>query len=711
MTAIIRTKAVLLLALSVMSAHAGLKPLSESEMSGVAGRDGLTLNLRSPGMDAAALKWVTDSGTAPAGSCSGGISDRHGCTWLEDISITGVSGPMDLSIEMDVGAAAGTPALRLAAEWNRIRTTLGSFSYAADAHDPRSLGRSFGQFALESGGSWSVSNTGGIFDAGGTNAFFDLDTTGELIYRQGAAGSPELSLGNLDLALRFSNGAAGGHLPGTGTFGVDAEGVFLSAPYAWTDVGFDLLYKESPGDFDTTGRGPMLFMGWQGGLRNMLVRVNSGGLGYNTVSQGGVVWQDHDGALSGQRSEGLNLLAEWDFDTDFAWTIGESGGDRNHVRLHDWRRLGNASGPMLSMPVMLDLVQNASGAAGLCFGGGFGSGVPVQSSCTGAGGTWLPTGVPSGSAALAAFVRDGRLHAYNQKVDYVNADGSNTYDWTLVFTLGKLDADIFFYPEGLSSTGAASDTGLRTDITLLAQSPGFWAAANSTDAAVRANAGAGWETNTHFLVGDTNVGGTGQQFAVGLVNADLHWQVRDLYLRVTAGDSRWPELPGGFWMQTDNQAQYRFRGILGGANLADMTEVTSLGLLDVNLLTDQFIFSLSPGTPDAGTGTAPIAFNGLLDLAGASASFAEVSSPQSEFRIENVTGRIAWKNGEVGLRNVGGEAELYIANELLFGRSASFGGTAGEPLVGEVNFGAENFGRIALPEGRWRSDISIRIPQ
>ena len=704
---------------AVSVAHAGLQPLSDEELGGVSGQDGLVIDFTSDaGFSADQILWETDRGGAEPQSCAGGLLDQHACTRFAGISLVGLGEALNARLTLDVGGdGSGSAALALASEWNRSRLRIDDFNYSTGVYDASAAGHSFGSLALDTQGRLDLVNIGGPFFMPPTvaegRARFNLDTSGDLFYRQGGAGSPELSLADMEFAVRYSTGAAAGHGEGDGVVALDEYGLLLAAPYVDMTLGFDVAFNASPSDFDVSGRESMLMTQWQGGLTNASLRIGGGGLGYGTYESGGVTWHDHRGLGGGARSDGLNILAEFDFDSDLAWVIGEAGGDRNRARLSDYRRLGNAPGPMLSMPVILDVVQNGVGATGLCAGGGFASGIPVQTSCESAGGVWLPTGVAAGEAALAALIRDGRLHAYNQKVEYINQDGTNEYDWTLVFTFGKLDADIFFYPRGRADGLAAVDTntGLRTDITFLAQSPGFWDAANSSDPAVRASAGDGWETNTHFLVGDTNVAGTGAQFAAGIVNADLLWQVRDMYLRINDGDSAYPELPAGFWMQTDNQATYRFRGILGGANLEDMSEVTSLGLVDINLNTDRFIFVLSPGEEDEDTGSAPVGFDGLLDLDAASLSVAEVSSPQSAFQISNISGRIGWQDGRIGLRNQDGQAQLSISNRLLFGESATFGGaTGGAPVIGDVSFGAENFGRMVLPAGQWRSDITMKIP-
>jgi hypothetical protein len=195
------------------------------------------------------------------------------------------------------------------------------------------------------------------------------------------------------------------------------------------------------------------------------------------------------------------------------------------------------------------------------------------------------------------------------------------------------------------------------------------------------------------------------------------YRARDLFLRVTSGDSGYPDLPGGLWLQTDSLAQYRFRGIFGGGDLADLSyaAITRVSLIDVNLQTNRFIFVLNPLPVDGVTGAAPIGFNGLLDFDGGSyITVGEVSSPQSQFFVRDVSGRIGWRNGSLsivsGQNTVDGLPQLAIRNDLDIGQSAHFGGPAGQPLVGTVGFGTENFGRIAIPAGTWNSEVIMKIP-
>jgi hypothetical protein len=704
-----------------------LEALDEATLSAVHAQDGISLEItNNNAISASSVTWFTDNAGSLAANCTGGDITRQACVQMTP-ALAGVNGaPLRATVALDAGSAGGLPHLRLGLDWDPALLRLSGLKPLTPTVDYSA--RSLGTLGLYSAGHLYLTNRNGWLNSGGNFATLDFATSGDLIYRQGAAGQPELSFGNLQFSNRFTTGAASSHATGPGRIGIDNQGLIVSAPYARSDLTFDLMFKAAPTDLDRSGRSPMIRLGWTGGLVNPEVRVRAGGIGFGTYAAGGQTLYDISGSNGGgARSEGLNVVANWDFDADFAWTIGQAGGNGTSARLTGWRRLGPTSAtPMLSMPITLDVLQNGVGPAGLCFGGGFASGSPVAASCTAAGGTWVAGGVPAGQAAFAALIRDGHLHAYNQQIevrDPTSATPTSVYDWSLLYTLGKLDADVLLYPEGRAPgvTPTGTGTGLKADITLTAQSPGHWAKANSASAAVRTTAGAGWATNTHFMVADTRVGGvTGQQYGVGLVNADLLWATRNLYFRVVGTDSGYPLMPGGLWLQTDTSALYQFRGVLGGGNLLDLSAPTGVALLDLRLSTNRFIFALSPVAPVAGD--APIGFAGLLDLDGSAyLSLGEVSSPSSTFRLYDLQGRIGWRNGTVNLvsgqNSADGLPRLSISNDLLFGSSANFSdpGAAsptggGAPLIGRVGFGSENFGRFVLPAGTWHSEVSLKIP-
>lgn len=689
--------------LQVSGSVLALETLDEQALSSVTAQDGLTVELSStPGITTTAVNWITDRGVT-----------NQEATTITAPRLSGDGAPLHVTATLDVdgGNGAGTlPGLALMVDWDPLLFTNSKLTIKTPTKDYSS--NSIGNLGMYSQGHLYYINHGGLFNTTAGTATVDFATTGDVIYRQGAVGQPELSFGNLAFSNRFANGSVG----------IDSQGLVFTAPRASTRLEFDVMYKSAPTTaFERPGRQDIIHFGWAGDLINPVMRISGGGYQYGAV-----------------RSEGLNLLAQWDFDKSFGWIIGQAGGNKTLARLYDWQRMATvpSTTPMLSMPVTLDVLQNGVGPAGLCLGGGFASGTPTQASCTaaipvGIGDAWIPSSVPAGQAAMAVMIRDGHLHAYSQKIKIGSRafveDPSDTgaYNWSLLYTFGKLDADFFLYPEG---RGAAT-TGLKTDITLISQSPGYWDKAHSTVAATRASAGNGWATNTHFMLADTAVGGDpAKKIGIGLINADLNWQVRDLFFRIVASngtggstDATYPQIPGGMWMHTDTKAIYNFRGLFGGGNLLDLSPsgVSGIALMNIRLNTTRFLFALHPEANPVDANNAHVGFTGLLDLVGDSVvgagdgtelSLTEVSSPTTSYKFHDISGRIGWKNGTVGLVTTAGKPSLVIKNELLLGSSANFGTGGGAPLVARVAYGNENFGRIALPAGSWSSEVSIKIP-
>ncbi|MGB1221255.1 MAG: DUF6160 family protein, partial [Alcanivoracaceae bacterium] len=441
-----------------VGAHA-LEVLSESEMSAVAGQDGLSLGVESAaGIDADRITYQTDRGVAAPFSCTGGTANQHACVDFKGISANGDGGPLQMSATVDAGYDGTAPALAVTADWEPMQLTTDTISLRGAAEDASA--RSFGSLSLFSSGTIELTNRNGLLNSAADAATFafaigdpdDTNDRADLIYRQGGAGSPELSFGNMFMGLRFTNGAAGGQISDHGTFGAGSNGLVLAADAVDFDLAFDVLFNDSPTSFDRSGRSPMILLGWRGGLQNYSFSVGAGGYGYGTYASGSDTFHDVDGAVNGTRSQGIQVNADWDFDTDFQFLVGEAGGNRTQVRMGAWQRMAGSTGPMLSMPVIIDVLQNGTTPGGLCFGGGFASGSPTAGTCAAAGGSWEAAPVDSNRLAVAALIRDGHLHAYNTEILVIDPANTttpaSTYNWSLLYTFGKLDADILLYPDG-----------------------------------------------------------------------------------------------------------------------------------------------------------------------------------------------------------------------------------------------------------------------
>lgn len=685
-----------------------LTPMDDSSLSAVSGRDGLTVNLGSAdGIKADQITWLTDEGA----------TDREARTHFRDLSWTGQNGnPMRATFNMDVGSDGTNPMAALEYAWDPGFYEIGAFTLETPTNTAF-VDQSLGQLGWYSEGSIKLVNQG-LFRSDGSFAQLDFNMTGDLILRQGDPGTAELSFGNLVFANRFTNGASGGHMPANGTVGVTTDGLLIKADHTYTDFRFDLMYKQNPDNFDRDGRAPLIHAGWTGGLSNALMEILPGGVSYDLV---GDSWD-----YTTNRSEGLLFRAQWDYDTDFGLVLGHADGDRTQLTLSDWTKLGGTPGPMLSMDVILDILQNNTGPFGLCFGSSLTGGQPNQTLCESNGGEFLNTSVAANDSAFAFLVRNGHLHAYSSKMNVLNPSSgwSQDYDFGLILTMGKLDADVLIYPRGAYSGNEFTGTeGLKMDINLLAQSPGYWDKANSKDPAIRATAGNNWATNSHLMFANTASG-----VGVGILNNDVLWQTRDMFIRIGDTDTNFPDMPKGLMLSSDTFARYYLRGLFGAGELDNLgSNTANVALWQFNLAANKYRFVLYPSTksymvPDGAGGTvseslSTIGFAGFFNLDGSSyLSLAELSMPQASFNLYNVEGSLGWKDGNVvmksGDQNVDGAPTITIENQLLIGESVDFGNAAnaGTPLIGNVGFGDQNYGRIAMPGGVWHSEIEAKVP-
>lgn len=687
-----------------------MEPLDDSEMSDVAGRDGLSVSLNSGGTVTADGMVLSNDGAASA--------------VLEDLALQGLAGPLDIEVEVDAGSVGGQEAVRIQGSWTELMAYVNSWSLGAplsspaDLNDPgwqSSKSASLGSVGIQTSGSFEISGPG-LLDASSTDGFLDISSQGGLYYRQGAKGRPELSFQNFSLGASFTDGAGN---PGTGTVGIDSEGLLIAADHMDIDLFFDLYYAANPdpdgtgnGYFDPDAASPAILFGWEGGVENASLRLGSGGIGTGNYVSGPYSYIDYDGTQTGSRTEGIHFTSSWDYSDAFAWRLGQASEDVEvEVRFTDWQRLGGAGSTEshdFHLPLILDTVTSTQNPGGICFGGNMpASGSLSAASCGTVGGTMESIAIPAGSTAFSATMRDGGLHAYNTTVEVIEDATTDSFNWSLLYTFGKLDANIHLYPEQ-----RGGNPSLKSDVVLAIQSPGYWEAAQVNfdpgNPDIDPNAASRWASNTHFMIADTatNLDGgptNDDQFGIGMLNADLLWKVEDLFLRVV-GDGEIAGMPGGLALESQSGAQYRFRGLFGGGDLTDLSDPVRIALLDVNLDTDRFIFVLGPA-PD--TTEEYLAFDGLLDFSGnAYLSLAEPSTPSASFRLGSVGGRVRWQDGRVQLessQSTGDVPRLTIANDILFGSTAG-----GDPLIGTVSFGGENLGRIAIPSGHFYSSISLK---
>ncbi len=700
------------LLLCALPLHAyALQSLTDAEMSQTVGRDGISVSLETNGpIEASRLEWEMDANE----------TDRTASLILDALSLDW-AGTADFTV--DVGSdGSDTPYMLVTGSWSDLKARIGKVSHSGQPS------HSIGALAIDTTGSFSFMNEGGIFNTASSNAALNYTSEGDVFWRQrDVGGAPELGL--LDFAIGID-------VP-SGTIGVDPGGVVVSAPEADFDLTFDLSFAPSTTDpYDKSSHDRLVNTGWRGNIRNLDFRLSGGGAWTATDPSGDLF------DLS-TRSQGLNTEIKLDFGEEFVWVVGQPYQARARAEFSGWQRLGTENGftggQRLSLagvdaadydfklPLTFDALRGGSEAqwpGGICFGGSSSAGALTGQGCAASDGEYVY--LEPNDNTLAMMIRDGGLHAYNTKVeiwerpwlsgswgDYARTD---EFNWSLLYTFGQFDGNIFMKPEPVGS-----DIGFRADVVLGFQSPGYWHAAQNNFADVTAgdpssDPRARWATNTHFMIADTDAGNAG--FGIGLLNADVLWRVEDLAVRLVSsstaatydlGGVLQHSLSPGVWLESDRKgqgiaAQYNFRGMFGGGDLQDLENPVQGLLLDVNLETDRFVFVLG-----ANGGDNAVPFEGLFDFNGnAYLSIAEPSVPSAAWRLYNVEGALLWKDGEIRLSSsteTGDRPELRISNHILLGDTA----IAGSVLRGDISLGEnDRFGSIVIPSSTVYSSIAIR---
>jgi hypothetical protein len=701
----------LLLAAITMPAFA-LESLSENDMSGIAGQDGLSVTVNSPGMSASALRLDSDVGVAA----------QQGALVATPVSLmpTGGASGLNFTSVLDAGQIAGAPAISIQSHLDRARLDIGGLQVGTDT------ARSFGEWVLVSPLDFSLQNSNGIF-SGSTNAKLYLALTGaDLFYRQAWYYHANLAMHNLNFVWS---------LP-AGTLKIDSAGMHVLGDVDFL-VNFDWMYKFNPDQDMTTVTAndkPMLHLGWNGRLWGAEYRMGSGG-----------VWTD---ASQTTRSEGINLGLHWNYKqdpatnamaaNDFSWQVGRASGNHAALTFGDWRNLESATGPVAGRygfdfpDITIDAVPaNIPGLNNLCWGGNLNN-----SSCTtiaGAQSLGFTVGQigydnadvnRSSASALLYTIRNGNLLAYSNQVT-VSADAlsSDTYHWGLIYTLANVNANIALYPGGSESDtgGGSRNFGIMGDVLFMTQSFGATGAQ-----------GFNWANGSNFMIADTL---PGVNMGIGLMGSSYLLGADDLrlWVRNTWGGTAFPNnYDGGIDLMSPH-ARLELKGMFGGAKLPGGSSIVKVTQMDLNLegLVD---FRLSP-PPD---GSSFLAYSGALrltsamtDVAGSSTlasgngsyfSLAEPGQPGVDFRFANMSGDIAFTEGSLDMQSKAetsdGKSHLALANKVLIGYTAAsrindaMTGLASPPsgnqvLYSDVKFGSNTLGKMVIPSATLTSSIIL----
>lgn len=714
----------LLLALGLCSSAlaSALETIDDGALADVSGQSGIDLYIRSNaiGNSATSVLLNIDDGSAnEAGLLQSGLQ-------LTSIGNQGAATttPFVAHTTLDVATVGGLPAIALQTDWTRMRSSH-ALNVVDAAGTPASNG--FGTMAMDSAGSFRLTGVNGLFNGGSSNAARQLHLTigtpqvgqatpgsyGQVYYRQGGVGSPELVLDKIYLDLGLTPGTGGSFgfcdpaaAGGCGSFGTGRNGFYLNAPHLDFNTSWAVNYRGSPtGSFTTANgdSGGLAYWGWTGGFDNAELLVSAGGIWAPTPG--------YDPLQPASRSQGLNLAFHGDYDSNFVWLVGQAGG-RSLLRFGNWTKLTGAPYALNVPNLTLDVINANQGPGGLCWGAsayGTAAGPCSTATFTRSSGK-VVTGqflnLPPTATNLALAVRQFSLQAYSSNVqvlddmngnglftDTVNVNGKNiaeteTYPWGLIYTFGTLDGNVYLYPGNAAGTG----NGMAADIMLMSQS-----FANGSNKLLG---------NTNFMIADTTTG-----MGIGLFQSNLLFAARKMYTNL---------LPTGIQMTT-NDARLAIQGRFGGGSVPNLTQVNVISDWDINLefsrLESLLYAASSNGYPYLGFETRMTLVNSSSSIASTDAdgsyfALAEPSRPDVEFRVANLTGDLETKNGRLFLISAADNVNapdqvrrLQIAQDIYIGSSVSGGGA---PLIGEVKFSGASLGRIAIPSGQWYSSMTLK---
>ncbi|MZR63071.1 hypothetical protein [Alcanivorax sp. DP30] len=699
--------------LMLFSQAYALEAMSESEMSSVQGRDGVTVNFNGAGVTADQFSIQVDTPTA--GQAEG--------LYLNTLNLT-QTGTADnwLTTKVDVGSdVSGDAYLSIDSRLDISRFSFNSMTLSDSS-------RSFGEWALVGGMDFRMVNRGLFFDDT-TNKpaslYFAL-TDAKWFYRQNWYYHANLTFDNLDFVWDMPEGS----------IGITNEGLRIFGDVNYL-LNFDLLYKFHP-DQDmatvTANDKRMLNFGWEGTLYDTELVVRGGGI-WDGTEVGGA----YD---TSARTQGLNFGVGWNYKknqgdtvkpTDLRWQIGQGGGEQVLLEFGDWINLHNGATRVplgFDFPnITFDVVTAGNGPGGLCWGEGThgsGCGAKMLGFDVGTIRGYSAAVNRTGSGALMAAIRDGNLLAYSNQVTVSsNTMAPETYNWGLIYTLANIDANIAMYPGGsLSHVASNSENqGFMIDLLLMTQTldgSGYQ--------------GENWAKGTHFMIADTD---PAVNMGIGLLNANFLLAADDLrvWLKNTPADSYASAYAGGIDLLSP-RARMQLSAEFAGVALPDGSDKVHVADVDLNL-EGGINFRLSPPPP----GENYLAYSAAMRLyplsdtvdsvlasgGGSYWSISEPGRPGVELRLANIVGDLAIVDSKIELyeRNHGGNGEspeLEISNKIVFGGSAAarlgdgISGLTpaptdlGQVVSSDVYFGSDRLGQLVIPNGSIRTTIGL-LPQ
>lgn len=739
--------------ISLVSLANALEPLDDSALSAIEARDGLVIEIASSpdnGLSYDSLRWVADEGEVNeanlqlATSASAGGERRPGFYNVDEQGQV-QAGAVHFTNTLDVGADAqtGTPYLSYQLDiagqpdadgGSRARLMLGELSHGGS--------QAYGSWALDGQGTLQIAGEGGLFNSQGMNTrLFGELRNGRMYYRQVEGGRPDTAY------LILDNMQARWDMP-RGTLGITPDGLRMATDGVIDVVlDVDLFHKTGGPDFTAGGLGMMHF-GWLGGL-----------------SDPEILWRAKGAA--GAATPGLiNLSTRWNYvpagstaGNEFRWLLGETsysqtpadGHRRVRFEISDWATWGGHDYGHDFPVIALDMIngdRTAADAYALRWGG---QDVNLEPGRLGAS---------TGEEGLALLIRDGNLQAYSRRINLIEeawnaqsgryelvtlkaahpaysdrtADGvTRSLDWGLIYTFANVNANLMLYPGGNPDN---PNKGLRGDVLVMSE---------SFDPDASGQQGFNWDHGSHLMIADTNMDGsingagkTRNALGMGLMSTSFLVMADDLNLYVKPVDGSDYRSGGidlfsprvrvavhttfGGGILPDANGSYgngpRFvRGAVIQANLEGAAHARFSPLNDQrNALGYHWgarLMAVQNGG-NTGYGGGPM---------GSFISFAEPSRPDVAITLGQVTGDLAFANGEIDIvghdQDAGGRPKLVFSHDLLIGNTAKPAldavpgmpsrpnGQGSELAINRITLGGGDLGRIVMPGGRAHASIAI----
>lgn len=690
-------------------AHA-MDSLSEGELADISGQDGLTVSWSSPGVTASKVIFCFDSSTTCNSAYTGANASAFSLNnvSIQKVGLNGASpgvGRMTGSMDIDSGVnGLGQPGLRIATTWDRMRVQVGQGQHG-------NIANTTGTFVFDSSGSFILSNIQSLFNVNGNTSakLYLAINDADLFWRQGAAGSPELTFNNIDFLWDMP----------AGKVAINPNGLLIQGDVNF-NLTFDLRYEYAPTTSFTVGAGdiPAVRYGWTGGLSDARVTASAGGSWLPTALTGSAPNQLFDRNTQSNRTEGLTFSMRWNLQPNFKVVLGYVA-DPAAIEFGNWVNLPAtaqpASQPALTtygfdIPLLaIDMLRAGNGPGGLCWGANWEG---PAASCQAAvhGGQYL--NLDPEDHSLAILIRDGFLRAYSSSVSIIDPpNATQTYKWALIYTLGNMDGNIYLRPD----TRTGSSIGVKADILFMSQTFDVF----DDDGDLNTwEQGPNWGYGTHFMIADTDA-----NLGIGLVNASFLLIGDNQYINlissgVSIGDASVDGSP----------VRWQVRAMLAGGDIPNMNNMVQLANWDGNFEFDRFNLTLKPPATAgdtyvgydftvrfANTNIAQFSQNTAGDINddGSYLSLSDPGRPTKDIRFADIRGWYAARNGRLQLKSdfdtpVGVPAQLTLQNDILVGASVPGAAATDVFQVGRVEFENRDLGSIVIPSGQWYLGIGLQ---